>query len=374
MFRILSVLLLSIAVSACAITPREGPTSGEIKQQSNEQDYVIVDVNAEVVDSLSAFQPVGLSKQFSNSRRRHTVSTVGVGDVLTVTVHEADRGGLFSSDNGKSASFPSVEVDANGDISIPYAGLIKVKGKTPLQIQDLIVENLEGKAIQPQAMVMVKQNESNVATLSGDVAKPGIYPVTSENLRLMDLVALAGGTRYPARETYVTLMRGKQQGIQMMKTIIEQPAENIYVSRGDRIYVSHEPQRFTVLGAVKLPSIYPFETSTISVLEAIAAAGGLIDERADATGVFVFRYEDPKVLDTLGMPYSRTVRGQVPTIYRINMKHAQSYFYAQSFHLRDKDSVFVTNAKAVEISKILQLIGMATSSVGNVTGTVKAFN
>ena len=291
-----------------------------------------------------------------------------------MTVFEADEGGLFSGKGGNRAEFPRVEVNNEGYISLPYTGTIKVNGKTPLQIQELVVENLEGKAIQPQAMVNVVRNESNVVTLSGDVSKPGLYPVTSKAERLLDVVAEAGGTKFPARETYITLMRGKQQGIQLMKTVIEQPNENIYVSRGDRIYLSHDPQRYTVLGAVQKPSIYTFDAATISVLEAIAAAGGLMDERADATGVFVFRYEDPKVLDTLGVSYKRLVRGQVPTIYRINMKHAQSYFYAQSFHLRDKDSVFVTNARSVEISKVLMLLNQATSSVGNVARTSSRFD
>ncbi|WP_319532439.1 polysaccharide biosynthesis/export family protein [uncultured Cohaesibacter sp.] len=346
----------------------------EIEEQSKQNDYVTVDVNSDVVDGLSAFNPVGLNQQFASSQRRSPISTVGVGDVLSVTVFEADEGGLFSGKSGNRAEFPRVEVNNQGYISLPYTGTIKVNGKTPLQIQELVVENLEGKAIQPQALVNVVRNESNLVTMSGDVAKPGLYPVTSKAERLLDVVAEAGGTKFPARETYITLMRGEQQGIQLMKTVIEQPSENIYVSRGDRIYLSHDPQRYTVLGAVLKPSIYTFDAATISVLEAIAAAGGLMDERADATGVFVFRYEDPKVLDTLGIPYKRLVRGQVPTIYRINMKHAQSYFYAQSFHLRDKDSVFVTNARSVEISKVLMLLNQATSSVGNVARTSNRFD
>ena len=259
-------------------------------------------------------------------------------------------------------------------ISLPYTGEIKVKGKTPLQIQELVVESLDGKAIQPQALVNVVRNETNIVTMSGDVNKPGLYPLAANGTRIMDVVAQAGGTKFPARETYLTLLRGNKQGIQLMKTIIEEPNENIYVSRGDRIYLNHDPQRYTVLGAVKKPSIYTFDSATISVLESIAAAGGLLDTRADATGVFVFRFEKPKVLNELGVSYTRTVRGLVPTIYRINMKHARSYFYAQSFHLKDKDSVYVSNAQGVELSKVLRLINGATSSVGNVVGVVNKFD
>ena len=128
------------------------------------------------------------------------------------------------------------------------------------------------------------------------------------------------------------------------------------------------------LERLKKSSVYTFDAPTVSVLEAIASAGGLLDSRADATGVFVFRYESPKILDSLGIPYGDTIRGLVPTIYRINMKHAQSYFYAQSFHLKDKDSVYVSNATGVEISKILTLINQATSSFGNAARINSSFN
>ena len=369
MLRILLALIVSASLAGCVFTPREGPLSAEIEKQSTQNDYLVVDVDSKVVDGLARFNPVGLHSKFKSTSHRLPVSTVGTGDILAITVFEADQGGLFTGSSGNRAEFPKVVVDNKGEISLPYSGTIKVTGKTPLQIQDLVVERLQGKAIQPQAMVNVVQNENNVVTLSGDVTKPGLYPLSSKGVRLLDIVAQAGGTKFPARETYITLMRGSRQGVQLLETVIDQPDENIYVSRGDRIYLSHDPQRYTVLGAVQKPSVYTFDSSTISVLEAIAAAGGLNDSRADATGVFVFRYEDPKVLDTLNIGYTHQVRGKVPTIYRINMKHAQSYFYAQSFHLQDKDSVFVSNARAVEIGKILQLMNLATSSVRNIATT-----
>lgn len=374
MRRAIVFIVLSLALAGCSTTPREGPLSVEIEQQSKQNDYLVVDVDADIVDGLNGFNAIGLGTRFRKSTNYTPISAVGVGDVLSVTVFEADSGGLFTGESGNSANFPNIVVDRSGKISLPYSGAIKVKGKTPVEIQDLVVASLDGKAIQPQALVNVVRNENNVVTLNGDVAKPGLYPLPTKGARLLDVVALAGGTKYAARETFVTLQRGKRQGVQLMKTIIEQPGENIYVSRGDRIYLSHDPQRYTVLGAVKKPSVYTFDAATISALEAIAAAGGLQDARADATGVFVFRYEDPKILDTLNISYNKMRLGKVPTIYRINMKHAKSYFYAQSFHLRDKDSVFVSNATSVEVGKLLRLLSQATGSVGNIAGTYNRFD
>jgi polysaccharide biosynthesis/export protein len=361
--------LLLVGLSACSFLPREGPLSKEIEQQSSESEYVSVDVNAETVRALADFDPVGLSKRFMKSSSRTSPNQIGVGDILSISIFEAGEGGLFGGRDGTRAEFPSVAVDSNGNISLPYAGLMPAKGKTAIQIQDMIVEKLRGNAIQPQALVNITQNETNTVTISGDVSKPGLYPLSLKGRRLLDIVAEAGGAKFPARETYINLVRGDEQGLQLLKIVIESPQENISINKGDRIYLSHDPQKYTVLGAVSRPGIYNFDAPTVSVLEAVAAAGGLMDSRADSTGMFVFRYEHPQFLERIGIKEYTVIRGRVPTVYRINMQHAKSYFYAQSFLLKDRDSVYVSNAEGVELSKALKIINQATSSVGNVIGT-----
>jgi len=365
--RILAIAV-AFGLTGCSFIPREGPMSREIEQQSNANDYVVVDVNAEIVHTLAGFDPIGLSKQFMNSSYRAPKQVIGVGDVLAVTVFEASEGGLFSGEHGSRAEFPTVVVDRKGIISIPYAGQIPVKGKTAVNVQEIIVEKLTGKAIQPQAVVNIVKNENNTVAVSGDINKPGLYPISLHGRRLLDMVAEAGGTKYPARETYVSFIRDGKRGVQLLQAVFEEPRENIFINNGDRVYLSHDPQRYTVLGAVNKPAIYKFDAPHVSVLEAVASAGGLSDTRADSTGLFVFRYESPNVLDKIGVSYGRMIRGRIPTIYRINMQHAKSYFFAQSFLLQDKDSVFVANAEGVEITKVLKMLNYATASVGNVVG------
>ncbi len=354
--------------------PREGPLAIEIEQQSSENDYVIVEVDAQIVHMLGQVHPVGLKRRFLRPTSGAPRTTIGVGDVLAVTIWEAGEGGLFSNQTSKSASFPAVKVDRKGTISLPYAGVVKVAGKTAQAVQKAVIERLEGQAIRPQVMVTTVKNEHNTIVVNGDVAKPGRYPISLEGDRLLDVIAAAGGTKFPARETYVTFIRGKTRAMQLVTGVIDDPEENIYVVRGDRVYLSHDPKRYTVLGAVTKPGIYIFQSAKINVLEAVASAGGLLDSRADSSGLFVFRYERPSTLDMLGVRYNKTINDRVPTIYRIDMSHAKSYFYAQSFLLSDKDSVFVSNAKAVEVSKVLRLLNQATSSVGNVVGAGRRFN
>jgi polysaccharide export outer membrane protein len=376
MGRRLQLLLLSLmagGLSACAFMAAAGPTAEQIEtasavgQESRggfDKDYLVVDLNHDLVRTLSMYQTVGL-KTFATNKISHPQSRIGIGDVLTVTIWEAGEGGLFSSAAGKSVNLPAVVVDSTGKISLPYAGEIAVLGSAPLDVQNRIVHELAGRAIQPQAIVTIVKNESNTAVLNGEVVKPGRYPLSMKGDRLLEVIADAGGSKAPASETYVTFIRGAQRGSQLLKNILDEQAENVWVRAGDQIYLSHEPRRYSVFGAVSKPGVYPFGSSQVNLLEAVAGAGGLVDERADGTGLFVFRHEQRKVVDAIA-PLQKTPPGAVvPIVYRVNMRDPAAYFYAKAFMLQDKDVLYVANARSVEVAKILTLLGLGTRLVGN---------
>src|SRR5262249_7328515 len=152
------------------------------------------------------------------------------------------------------------------------------------------------------------------------------------------------GSRGPASETYVTFIRGTQRGSQLLKTIVEDEAENVWIRAGDQIYLSHEPKRYSLFGAVPKPGVYPFGSYQVILLEAVAGAGGLLDERADATGLFVFRHEQRNLVDQIAPGHNAPVGGVVPVVYRVNMREPAAYFYAKAFMLQDKDVLYVANA------------------------------
>jgi polysaccharide export outer membrane protein len=371
--RLLLLPLMAGALSACAFMAAAGPTAEEIETASAvgrdstsdlAKHYLVVDLNDDLVRTLSTYHTVGL-KTFATNKISHPQSRIGVGDVLSVTIWEAGEGGLFSSGAGKSVNLPAVAVDRTGNISLPYAGEIDVLGSTPLDVQNRIVHGLASRAIQPQAIVTIAKNESNTAVLNGEIVKPGRYPLSMKGDRLLEIIADAGGSKTPASETYVTVIRGSQRGSQLLKSVIEEQAENVWVRAGDQIYLSHKPRRYSVFGAASKPGIYPFGSSQVNLLEAVAGAGGLLDERADGTGLFVFRHEARKVVDAIA-PLQKTPPGAtVPVVYRVNMRNPAAYFYAKAFMLQDKDVLYVANARSVEIGKILGLINLATRSVGN---------
>jgi protein involved in polysaccharide export with SLBB domain len=74
--------------------------------------------------------------------------TLGIGDVVSVTIFEAEPGGLFIPSEpgarpGNFVTLPDQMVDSNGNITVPYAGTIRAVGRTPPEVQQAITEALK---------------------------------------------------------------------------------------------------------------------------------------------------------------------------------------------------------------------------------------
>ncbi|HGN1556180.1 TPA: sugar ABC transporter substrate-binding protein, partial [Pseudomonas aeruginosa] len=100
----------------------------------------------------------------------------------------------------------------------------------------------------------------------------------------------------------------------------------------------------------------PFEAQGISLVQALARSGGLDTSRADARGVFVFRFEDAALVD--GAPESTLLdkKGVVPVVYEIDLRDPASFFVTQNFPVQDKDVIYVSNSPAAEFQKFLRLV------------------
>jgi polysaccharide export outer membrane protein len=75
--------------------------------------------------------------------------TLGIRDVVSVTIFEAEPGGLFipsepSARPGNFVTLPNQVVDSKGNITVPYAGTIRALGRTPSEVQEAINEALKG--------------------------------------------------------------------------------------------------------------------------------------------------------------------------------------------------------------------------------------
>ncbi|OKL45774.1 polysaccharide biosynthesis/export family protein [Pseudovibrio exalbescens] len=371
---VLSALCASLA--ACAFTPGSGPLSGELVAQSREQSpqafqFELVDINETTMRTLLSYQAQGFGSKFKKKgwAPRHIV---GVGDVVSVVVWERGGDRLFSqAQMGAKTELGPFVVNQQGSISVPYIGKVHAAGKSVDHLQEAIQLALEGQATNPQVIVTLKQNTSSLVNVIGDVRKPGQLPLALRNERLLDVLARAGGSATPASETYVTFVRGETRAKQLLKTVYDREGENVFVRPGDQIIVAHNPQTFTAFGAVQKVGEYPIQAGEVSLIEALGRVGGLSEATADRLGMFVFRYEDPRLVKALKPGANWAGAREVPVVYRLNMKQAESYFLAQQFGVQNKDILYVSTSLGTELTKFARILS-TTASVAR-SSTVISF-
>jgi polysaccharide export outer membrane protein len=374
----LPVLLAGTALVGCGYLPTAGPTAGEVidqGMQDNQTRYAVVDVNSNVVATLLG-QPAESFRTRFGKNGKPPAPKIGIGDTVSVSIWEAAGGGLFGtsptdhvSAGSRNVTIPEQVVARDGGISVPFGGRVTVAGRSTVEVQREIERRLAEKAIEPQVIVTIAKSVTNAATVSGEVVTGARVPLSVDGDHLLDLIALAGGAKSPVYETFVRLSRNGVTASIPMERLVSDPAENIYAQPGDVLTLVRVPQTYSVLGATGQNAQLTFNAERITLVEALAKAGGLLDLRSDPGGVFLFRFEPPTVVAALNAPQLGTGPGRSsPIVYRLDMSNANAYFLAQRFPVEDKDIIYVANARLNELQKFFSLLNTITGPV--ITGIV----
>ena len=390
--RLVLCTLLAAQLSGCHVLPAGGPRHRDISGGAaaallSERDtvvfnYVLLDINRVVLEHVADIGPGSFFRSFGKGYGPAPVIRVGVGDIVQIAIFESSSGGLFIPSEagvrpGNFVTLPTQEVDRAGNVTVPYAGQVPVVGRTVPEIQSDIEARLATRAVEPQVVVTLLERNASEATVVGDVVTAANrFRIRPGGERVLDMIAKAGGLRYPGYEIFVTLQRGKQRTTLYFPTLVNKPEENIFVAPGDTIYVYREQQRFVAIGALGavglttagLTGQYSFEQERLSLNEAVAKAGGLLDVRANPGQVFLYRLEHRDMLERLQLDLRAFPPEQVmiPVVYRANFRDPSSFFFAQSFPMRHKDVIYVSNADAVELSKFLAFLQQFTSTASGV--------
>jgi len=367
-----------LLVASCSSLPTAGPTASDVKHQEikdNEVRFDLVDIDDNVVTALLAAPHESFQARFKKYGRPPQPK-IGVGDAVVVTIWEAAGGGLFGtsptdhvSAGSRSVTIPEQFVGQDGGISVPFAGRVPTAGRRPMEVQTEIERRLAEKAIEPQVIVTVTRSITNSVTVAGEVVQGARVPLSLKGDRILDLIAAAGGAKAPVYETFVRLSRDGITATIPMEALVASPAENIYAYPGDVLTLVRLPQSFTVFGATGQNTQVNFTAERMTLVEALAKAGGLQDMRSDPAGVFLFRFEPPPIVKTLGRPQLGTgPEGSSPLVYRLDLSDAKSYFLAQRFPIHDRDIIYVANADLNELQKFFSLLNTLTGPV--ITGIV----
>ena len=136
--------------------------------------------------------------------------------------------------------------------------------------------------------------------------------------------------------------RGSRTEKVWLADLYSNPGLDIALRPGDTITVEQDTRAFVALGATGAQSRVPFQTQTLSALEAIATVGGLNTNTADPTGVFILRNEPQEIArSVLGR---RDLTGDQRFVYVLDLTQPTGMFEARDFLVRDGDTLYVTEA------------------------------
>ncbi len=341
------------------MVPGDGPWMGGAQASSTEAlPFDLIDLTP---TSVVAYKPAASIDRPSVTSKLSSGGRVAVapGDVLKVRIFEPYEGSIFPTIQRPGADLGTQRVTDEGTVNIPYVGSVAVAGLDLSQIEQRIAGQLKGKAQDPQVIVEFVSDRSHTVMVSGDVKNPGRVSILEGTRSVIDAINRAGGPfNLPAAQAEVVVRR---QGRVILTAQYSEllAGSDIAVQKNDEIVVRPNSRVFTVLGAVQKSGNVELTKPNLTLLEALGQVGGLSDERANKTGVFVFRLGD-----------LQNVPGARARVFRLDLGQPVSIFVAQQFGMQARDVVYVTNAPLYEYNKILSAVYRTFSVVGVGTGSV----
>ena len=224
---------------------------------------------------------------------------LGVGDLVEVTVY------------GVPELSTKSRIGSNGDLYLPLIDYVHVADLTLEEGQKVIEKRLAdgGFVNNPHVSLLVDEYASQGVTLLGEVSRPGIYPALGDR-RLYDLISAAGGFTDKAGRTVTITHRDKPNNpttIQLPGNLAESNNGNVEVQPGDTVLVARAGIVY-VVGDVQRPSGFMIDDARLTVLKALALAGGT-NRTASMNGSKILR-QTPTGLQEIAVPLKKMLQAK----------------------------------------------------------------
>jgi polysaccharide biosynthesis/export protein len=364
--RFVALLVVVSLVAQCGLLPRSGPNRRELFQGSVQRqgDVFVVTVNDRVLRATSVVEALGFSEEFINAGTLGS-DVIRPGDTLSLSIWENVTDPLLGATGTPSTVLDEVQVDGSGFIFIPYAGRVRAAGNTPDALRQIITRNLDEQTPDPQIIVRRVAGDGATVSVVGAVGSQGVFAIERPTRTLSAMLARAGGVAIEAEIAQITVVRGEHSGTIWFQDLYSTPELDIALRAGDRILVEEDQRTFTALGATNAQTRVPFDTQTISAIEAIATVGGLNPSLADPTGVFILRNEPEAIArSVLGR---NDIVGTQRFIYVLDLTAPTGMFEARDFVIRDEDTLYVTLAPFAQWNQVISALTGTLGTAGSIS-------
>jgi polysaccharide biosynthesis/export protein len=227
---------------------------------------------------------------------------LGPGDLIEVNVYNVPE------------LTTKARVSNSGDVYLPLVDYVHVEGLTQEEAQTVIEKRLTdgGFVRNPHVTIFVDEAASQGVTVIGEVAKPGIYPDTV-NRKLYQVISEAGGFTQSASRKIAIIRRNQAEPvhIDLPRNLADDLSGNVDILPGDTISVPRAPIIY-VVGDVGRPSGLLVDNGTLTVLQALALAGGT-NHTAKMSGARIIR-KTPSGMTETHIELKRMLEAKSPDV------------------------------------------------------------
>ncbi len=346
--RSLAIYSTFIAIAGCTVVPGGHVDVGLLIEEEPYDIYPRINVrpiNPTLLSELQMSEPGAKTNKALDKEIGQYSYLIGKGDILNITVWDHPElttpAGQFRSP-GESGNV----VHSDGQIFYPYVGKISVINKTVDEVRQLITDQLSQYIESPQIDVSVAAYRSQRAFVTGAVETPSVIPVTNLPLTLLDALNLSGGMSPDADWRSVVLTTETSEGLKDelidLYALYEKGdiSQNRLIKHNDIVHIPRNDKlKVFVMGDVKTPSTQRMDRSYMTLAEALNNAGGINEETANPSGVFVLRASETE--------------GMVADVFQLDASQSAMLILSTQFKLQPLDIVYVTSAPVARWNRVI---------------------
>lgn len=280
---------------------------------------------------------------------------LGPGDIISIIVWDHPEL-TIPAGSFRTADQAGTVINQDGTIFFPYAGVLKVVGKTTGEVRDMLTAKLTKYIEKVQLDVRMAAFRSQLVYVVGEVRQPGTQQITDIPMRIVDAVNRSGGFSPEADYSRVLLTRRGTTYLVDIQAMYDYGAteQNALLEQGDIVNVPDRSyNKIFVLGEVTKPGYVPMNKKRSTLAEALSEVGYINQNTSDPRWIYVMRGDS----DT-------------PELFYLNGSLPDSMLLADRFPLRPRDVLYVETAPIARWSRVINYI-FPTVDMLNLTSGIK---
>jgi polysaccharide export outer membrane protein len=317
---------------------------------NNPPQGVVTPITPSLVQAQEQARPREISPEVSSLFGAPKPYTIGPSDIIGIVVYDhpellPNAGTVISqqADPTGISSAPGFIVGADGQVSFPFIGRVRVAGLTESEATDLIRERIARYIKDPQVTVRITSFRSRRAYVDGEVRLPGTQIFTDVPMTLPEAINRAGGVTAAGDRSSVALTRADRTVVIDLLELQDLGVNpnRILLEPGDLLTVrSREDAKVFVMGEILRPSALLMRNGRLSLNDALGEAGGPNLNTANTSQIYVVR---------------NTAQG-LPAVYHLDAGNPTALALAATFKLRPRDVVYIDPVPLVNWNRIISLI------------------